>query len=134
MTQHQISKTLKSLVIFRHLLEDKTIQKWIRLDGCDQDNPEQIIERYADFACTLLQNGSNLTRHLLTLILEDDNIYLHRICRGESTADLDQCLQRELTLLQQISRFDGEPLRQQAGDETLFCWQTEEIDFQAAYQ
>lgn len=134
MTQHQISKTLKSLVIFRHLLEDKTIQKWIRLDSCGQDDQEQMIDRYADFACNLLQNGSNLTRYLLTLILEDDNIYLHRICRGESTADLDQCLQRELTLLQQISRFDGEPLRQQAGDETLFCWQTEAIDFQAAYQ
>ena len=66
--EHTYSKKLKSLVLFRNLLQDEVIAALIRLDDCDGD-AEELTDRYCALAAALLKNGGDLTAHVQRLVV-----------------------------------------------------------------
>lgn len=132
--EHIYSKKLKSLIIFRNIIKDEAICKLIALNDCDGSS-EDLIDLYCDFASTLLKEGGNLTRHILKLVLEDDNIYIHAVISDSlKVKKLNSLLSRELNILQDISEFDGEYIRKAVNDSTLFSWETEKISISELYK
>ncbi len=128
------SRKLHSLVIFRNILKDETIRKLIALFDCNEDSKNEITDRYCDFAQSLLSHGGNLTKYLLNLILEDENIYTRFKITGFGDGDLlEPLLERELAVLEYLSKFDGSQLREFTGDYTLAHWKTENISFGDVY-
>ena len=128
------SRKLHSLVIFRNLLKDDTVKKLIALFDCDETNKNMLTDKYCDFAQSLLCNGGNLSKHILKLILEDENIYTTYKITGRGDGELlEPLLERELKVLEYLSRYEGEQIRTFTGDMTLAKWKTEEIDFSEIY-
>lgn len=128
------SRKLHSLVIFRNILKDETIKKLIALFDCNEDSKNEVTDKYCDFAQSLLANGGNLTRYLLNLILEDENIYTRYKITGNGDGELlEPLLERELCVLEYLSKFDGSVLREFTGDDTLARWKTEDVSFGDIY-
>ena len=128
------SRKLHSLVIFRNILNDETIKKLIILFDCNQDSKNELTDKYCDFAQSLLSNGGNLTRYLLNLVLEDENIYTRYKITGKGDGELlEPLLERELLILEFLSQFDGSQLREFIGDGTLAHWRTEKLSFGDIY-
>ena len=128
------SRKLHSLVIFRNILKDETIMKLIALFDCNEDSKNEVTDKYCDFAQSLLANGGNLTRYLLNLILEDENIYTRFRITGNGDGELlEPLLERELGVLEYLSKFDGSQLREFTGDDTLARWKTENVSFGDIY-
>ncbi len=128
------SRKLHSLVIFRKILQDDTINKLACLFDCDETNKNELTDKYCDFAESLLSNGGNLSRHILKLILEDENIYTSYKITGKGDGELlEPLLGRELSVLENLSQYEGEQIRTFTGDATLAKWKTENIDFSEVY-
>lgn len=129
------SRKLHSLVIFRNILKDETIKKLIALFDCDETDKNALTDKYCDFAQSILSHGGNLSRYLLNLILEDENIYTSYKITGRGDGELlEPILLRELGVLELLSRYEGEQIRTFTGDPTLAKWKTEEIDFTEVYR
>lgn len=128
------SRKLHSLVIFRNILEDETIKKLITLFDCDETNKNELTDKYCDFARSLLCHGGNLSRYILKLILEDENLYTTYKITGKGDGELlEPLLERELKVLEYLSQYEGEQIRTFTGDTTLAKWKTEEIGFAEVY-
>ncbi len=131
--KHKYSKELKSLVIFRNILEDGVISKLIKLSSSNGD-AEELTDLYCEFAAELLKEGGNLSEHIVRLITEDDNIYIRSVVKDSPLkAELDGLLKRELAILQNVSDFDGKEIRTEICDTTLFAWRTEKISVSDIY-
>ncbi len=129
------SRKLHSLVIFRNILEDETIKKLIALFDCDETSKNDVTDKYCDFARAILFEGGNLSKYILNLILEDENIYTSYKITGRGDKELlEPLLERELSVLQELSRYDGKQLREFTGDDTLAHWKTENISFSDVYR
>ncbi len=129
------SRKLHSLVIFRNILKDETIKKLIALFDCDETNKNILTDKYCDFAESLLYHGGNLSQYILKLILEDENLYTTYKITGRGDGELlEPLLERELGVLEYLSRYEGEQIRTFTGDNTLAKWKTEEIDFADVYR
>ncbi len=132
--EHTYSKKLKSLVLFRNLLQDEVIAALIRLDDCDGD-AEELTDRYCALAAALLKNGGDLTAHVQRLVTEDDNLYVRAAAAGDGRREaLRPAAERELSILQRVAELDGAAYRERAGDGTLFHWRTAPIDLAAVYR
>ncbi len=133
MNRHN-SRKLHSLVIFRGILAEKPMQKLIALFDCDETDKNDIVDKYCDFAESILEVGGNLSTYILNLVLENENIYTKYKVTGFGDGELLQpLLRRELDVIQELSRYDGCALREFTKDETLAHWKTENIDFYNIY-
>ncbi len=131
----QTALELRSLVLFRRLLEDSVILRYLTLlDAQDLPVPEQV-SRYADFAAALFAHGTNLTEYVWQRITEDDNIYVQKRAQRQPTDGvLDKCVKHELTVLQSAARLTSLDVRAHIRyDGFLPDWQTGEVDFSAAF-
>ncbi len=128
-----IDLALRSLVIFRGLNEDKVIKSFSSL--LLAEGTAQQVERYAEFAEGLLRKSGNLTEYILERALEDENIYVTRLARGEEVSNLDECLENELRALHRLSQIKPENIKSHiAYGGYLPGWETSETDFISAYR
>ena len=71
----------KTLVIFKKLRERNVIKKLIAaLEACENGDTDEAVEKYSDFAAQLYSHSDNLTRYILRLTLENENLYMLRNC------------------------------------------------------
>ena len=127
---------LNSLALFRALLEDPAVAAFSDLlDSADRPLPERV-SRLARFAALLYQTDANWSRALLNKTLADENLYMTLAGAGEEIpAHLEQALERELPLLQKLSRITPEQLAALiAAPFALPRWTTEPLDFSGAYR
>lgn len=96
---------LNSLVIFRDVMNCRTIQSLDRLlEAAESNNTLKQIKAYSDFVSNLYRHHNDLSSYILTLILEDENIYMIRTShRLEISKKMKECLFGELESLQMIS-------------------------------
>lgn len=88
----------------------------------------------AAFEAALFRRGTNWTRALLDLLLEDENLCLQVAAGGDAGPVLEKALTEELDLLQALGRAQLDELFHGAPD-YLPRWQTDpEADYHAAYQ
>ncbi len=133
MNRHN-SRKLHSLVIFRNLLKQEPIAKLLNLFDCDETDKNDITDKYCEFASSILSVGGNLTKYMLNLVLEDENVYTKYKVTGSGDPELlEPLLKRELEVISYLAAYDGEALREFTKDDTLAHWKTQNIDFYSVY-
>lgn len=127
---------LNSLVIFRDIMNCRTIQSLDRLfESFEGNNTLKQIKAYSDFVSNLYRHNNDLSSYILTLILEDENIYMIRTAHGlEISEKMIDCLLNELKSLQEISDMTSAQVKKEiAYDGFLPDWDNTYYDFKKEY-
>lgn len=147
---------LQCLTVFRDLLSDPVIQRFMeladRLDappaaGMDQETAVETAAAYAAFASELYRTSDNLSDYVKDLILADENPYILNSCtRDMSGSPMRESLIRDLDALQALCSLRSEEVREAAQKRSrpsqvfaaaeLFAagWNTAECDLKALYE
>ena len=122
---------LDALVVFRGLLDAPLVQA---LRAALAAEESALGGALAAFEAALFARGTNWTRALLDLLLEDENLCLQVAAGGDAGPVLEQALDSELDFLQALGRAELDDVFHAAPD-YLPRWQTDpEADYHAAYQ
>lgn len=127
---------LNSLVIFRDVMNCRTIQSLERLLESLEDNDMlKQLKAYSDFVSNLYRHHNDLSSYILTLILEDENIYMIRTAhRLEISQKMKECLFSELESLQMIAEMTSLQVKDKiAYDGFLPDWDNTYYDFKKEY-
>lgn len=127
---------LNSLVIFRDVMNCHTIQSLERLLESLEDNDTlKQLKAYSDFVSNLYRHHNDLSSYILTLILEDENIYMIRTAhRLEISQKMKECLFSELESLQMIAEMTSLQVKDKiAYDGFLPDWDNTYYDFKKEY-
>ena len=127
---------LNSLVIFRDVMNCRTIQSLERLLESLEDNDTlKQLKAYSDFVSNLYRHHNYLSSYILTLILEDENIYMIRTAhRLEISQKMKECLFSELESLQMIAEMTSLQVKDKiAYDGFLPDWDNTYYDFKKEY-
>ena len=127
---------LNSLVIFRDVMNCRTIQSLERLLESLEDNDTlKQLKAYSDFVSNLYRHHNDLSSYILTLILEDENIYMIRTAhRLEIRKKMEECLFSELESLQMIAEMTSSQVKKEiAYDGFLPDWDNTYYDFKKEY-
>lgn len=127
---------LNSLVIFRDVMNCRTIQSLERLLESLEDNDTlKQLKAYSDFVSNLYRHHNDLSSYILTLILEDENIYMIRTAhRLEISKKMKECLFSELESLQMIAEMTSLQVKDKiAYDGFLPDWDNTYYDFKKEY-
>lgn len=132
------SYDLKTLVIFRNLLKDSVISKFMALLESVESNFETVIqlEKYSDFVAELYKHNTNFTSYVLNQIFEDENVYV--ISKSNKNMGdnilLDECVINELDILNNIARIQSNEIKSNI-DYSKFLpnWETSPCDFKDEY-
>lgn len=127
---------LNSLVIFRDVMNCRTIQSLERLLESLEDNDTlKQLKAYSDFVSNLYRHHNDLSSYILTLILEDENIYMIRTAhRLEISQKMEECLFSELESLQMIAEMTSSQVKKEiAYDGFLPDWDNTYYDFKKEY-
>lgn len=127
---------LNSLVIFRDVMNCRTIQSLERLLESFEDNDTlKQLKAYSDFVSNLYRHHNDLSSYILTLILEDENIYMIRTAhRLEISQKMKECLFSELESLQMIAEMTSLQVKDKiAYDGFLPDWDNTYYDFKKEY-
>ena len=127
---------LNSLVIFRDVMNCRTIQILERLLESLEDNDTlKQLKAYSDFVSNLYRHHNDLSSYILTLILEDENIYMIRTAhRLEISQKMKECLFSELESLQMIAEMTSLQVKDKiAYDGFLPDWDNTYYDFKKEY-
>ena len=127
---------LNSLVIFRDVMNCRTIQSLERLLESLEDNDTlKQLKAYSDFVSNLYRHHNDLSSYILTLILEDENIYMIRTAhRLEISQKMKECLFSELESLQMIAEMTSLQVKDKiAYDGFLPDWDNTYYDFKKQY-
>ncbi len=129
-----IKKKLGSLVIFRNILKLPVINSLIALDSTDTLDESALIYAYGEFMSDLMSENIDFSKYLLRAVLEDENIYTsYRISNKGTDTLYENMLDRELGIIEEISRYDGADVRELVAGENLPVWRTSDIDFTTLY-
>lgn len=115
----------------------RTIQSLERLlKSFEDDDTIKQIQAYSDFVSNLYRHHNDLSSYILTLILEDENIYMIRKAHKlEISEKMHDCLINELESLQSVSEMTSEMVRKNiAYDGFLPEWDNTPYDFKAEYK
>lgn len=128
-----LSRELRSLVIFRNLLQNKVVFNACALLGGGQTE-EQALSAYAELVSALYCRTDNLSDYVLNSVLEDENFYVHKACADALSESYQAALNLELHTLQQLADLTGAEMRQILHtDIPLPEWQNRKTDLAAAY-
>ena len=131
---NSISRKLGGLVIFRNILKLPVIRSLIELDKTDKNDMDSTVYAYGEFMLKIMEEGASLSKYLLRVVLEDENIYTTYKISGKNTDPLyEEMLDRELQIISEISLYDGADIREIICDSGLPVWHTEKIDFIVLY-
>lgn len=100
-------KQIQSVVIFKNIVYSPVFDSFKDLLISISTNSKKIIEKYSKFISELYQYTDNFTKHILDLMLEDDNIYVRKKSENLQISDyLEDCLANELKIFQEISQIN----------------------------
>ena len=131
----QLHIELHSLVIFRNILKDDVLLKFLNmLSSLDEADLDQLT-CYTEFVNALFQHTNNFSDYLLKAVLRDDNFYIKSYAQDQAISEsLEQNLQRELQIIQRCANLDPNEIRAQLFYKDLLpIWSTSNLDFYALY-
>lgn len=134
----QLHLKLRSLVIFRPLLEDTVISKLdflLTVRGLAGFQLPDKVSAYADFVSALFAHTHSFTDYVSTAVLPQDNLYLRKYVGGDIISPvLEDCLRGELDALDELSRLSAARVRDAIGyDGYLPEWTTEQSNLAYDY-
>ena len=106
---------LKSLAIFRALLDDPVISALCGFLDCVESAPaEQAVSRYASFLSRLYCCGSDsLAAHIQKITADCENAFIRLVGSGKTPSpEMTACLNEELNILQSVADLTPQTLRQ----------------------
>ncbi|MBE6032730.1 MAG: DUF815 domain-containing protein, partial [Clostridiales bacterium] len=124
----------RSLTIFYRVAEDPVVESLLALLDAEDAPAEVRLQKYSAFTRNLFEKEENLSRYIWELTALDENIYVRKHARKEETsAVLEDCVAKELQLLQQLSQVSAAEVK--AGlEDFLPEWITEDMDFSGLYK
>lgn len=123
---------LRSLVIFRNLLQDDVIRRLSALLELTPAPSVSFVDAYCDFASALFAHTDNFSDYLLNAVLDDENFYITG-SSGNSPI-LSQRLEQELSFFSQLASFDGTAYQNHAPEGAFLpSWRTSNYDFHDFY-
>ena len=132
----QTNIELHSLAIFRNILSDSVIDKFIRfLDSCNGDMLDKV-SLYSEFISELFEKTENFSDYILNLVLEDENSYMLKKAQKLFVSDnIENCLLSELLTLNKISNLTSEDIKASINySGYLPSWETSSYNFNEIYK
>ncbi len=131
-TTNSLYMGLRSLVIFRNLLQDDVIRRLSALLELTPAPSVSFVDAYCDFASALFAHTDNFSDYLLNAVLDDENFYITG-SSGNSPI-LSQRLEQELSFFSQLASFDGTAYQNHAPEGAFLpSWRTSNYDFHDFY-
>lgn len=131
----EIQKRLRSLTIFRKLLQEDVIIKLMTLFECDNQDVYKFIDVYCDFVATLYQKDINFAHYLYQYVMNDENIYI--LCKAQGKVidiELEEALIHELEVLQDVSLITSDEVRKNVPYHAFLPkWENSVYDFKIDY-
>ena len=131
---------LHGLVIFRALLDDDVIAKFVDLTdrmAAVPQNTGAVCDAAASFEAALFEHTTNFGEYLSAAVLEAETVCVRQAAVSEVPPVLQTALDNELDFLQQLCSLTLDELLDAAGaaDKLPFLprWETKAIDLHAAY-
>ena len=131
---------LHGLVIFRALLDDDVIAKFVDLTdrmAAAPQNTGAVCDAAASFEAALFEHTTNFGEYLSAAVLEAETVCVRQAAVSEVPPVLQTALDNELDFLQQLCSLTLDELLDAAGaaDKLPFLprWETKAIDLHAAY-
>lgn len=125
------AEKLRSLTVFRSLLQDEVIQRLLKLLS------SPCIDSYAAFTHSLYNHTDSLTDYILNAVLEDENTFMKRLAAFEEVPFyISDAVKKELRILEEISQLKAVQMQITLGLDSeipLARWNTRQCDFSAAY-
>lgn len=129
----ELCEKLFSLVIFRNLLQDETIKRFTALFGGEKSK-EDTLSAYAAFVASLYTSTDNLTDYVLTLVAEDENVYIQNAGTARLTDNYQTALQLDLAALQMLSDTTADEVKRYLRlSAPLPVWRNTKTDVSAFY-
>ena len=127
---------LKTLVIFRKLLQDEVLGRLPALLDLSGKGMAERLAAYSGFVSSLFQEEENLTGCVWDRIVSDENPYVLRCARGEAVSpELAECLKNELRILEEVSQLSARSIKDAVGYEGYLPeWKTHPVDFVSDYE
>ena len=130
----QLKRRLHSLVVFRTLLSDAVVSRFLDLCEAQNASEDQRVNRAADFIGALFQTTDNLTEYVLNLVLDDENAYILRAGEHKLTDSYRTAVEQELDVLQAFATVTPEDIRAFVRSDTpLPAFVTDDSDFKKIY-
>ena len=123
---------LLSLCVFRNVLQDPVMEGLLALTAAPK---EERVSAYSELAARLYARGTDLSQYLLTLALEDENIYMLIRAEGKTPDPLlEEAVSQELAILEGAAALTPDWFRSQIGYQGwLPGWYNRESGFAATY-
>ena len=130
-----LATRLNSVAVFRNLLKDDVVSALSELLSVTDADITEKVNKYGNFAHMLYIHTENLSRYILNIVTNDENVFIKKVANGQIISDeLNSCVRAELSVFEEISKLSGEQLREFIGyDGFLPSWKTAEIDFETEY-
>lgn len=131
-----LSLYMESLIVFRNILKDETINVLIEIIAAIGKPDKSILGSYSTFVNKLLQTSNNLTRYVWGQIIKDENIYVLTVSKKEKPClTMEKCLANELHILQQFASIKSDDIIKYIPfNGFLPGWNNSEMDFEKEYR
>ncbi|MCH5186938.1 MAG: ATP-binding protein [Oscillospiraceae bacterium] len=131
-----LSLRLKSLTVFRGLLDEPLIVRLSELLRCEDWDKNRLVELYCAFVSELYKTGDSLSDWIRRYISEDENLYVQYIIDGRNPGPIiAERLDEELGIISELASLDcGELLSEINAPFPLPIWRSEAADLRAAYE
>lgn len=123
------AEKLESLAVFRGILEDETMSKFLEMLR------EPTPEKCGNFAGSLYKTTDDLTEYILGIVSENENPFMLRLAAFEEVPEyVEKAAKAELDILEELSRITPFNVEQAMDGKKILCgWKTSEISFIEAY-
>lgn len=125
-----------SIVIFRETGKDNVISDLMYLLSVGTDNAEKFIGYYCDFVGSLYETGdTDISKHILKVILENDNFYIRKSAKGETIPhEMTRCLINELKFFQELTELTPDDFTTELAYNYLLPeWTNSSVDIVGSY-
>jgi predicted AAA+ superfamily ATPase len=120
LTFYRTKLTISSLSIYRNLLKDPVIMKFIELVNClctkmdATDKAATFINLYNDFFFSLASSSTSFSNYIIDKIIYDDNPFSHRCSTGEECGNLADAAKNDLKNLQLMADISPKEIKEKA--------------------
>lgn len=131
-----LSLKLRSLTVFRGLLNEELIVQLSELLRCEDWDKNRLVELYCAFVGELYKTSDSLSGWIKRYISEDENLYVQYIIDGRKPSPIiAERLDEELGIISELASLDcSELLSEINAPFPLPRWRSDEVDLRTAYE
>ncbi len=125
-----LNASLRSLVVFRDLLSEPVISKFLTMMSCTEDS--EFVTDCAEFEAALFEKTDNWSHYLHHAVLHSENIAVRMKALNRFSAVIEASLNRELHILSEASKVRLEHFSFPSAAQ-FTAWETSVLDLESDY-